>query len=229
MKKTISLLGLLAAAALAGDDSLVVPPSSEGIAFARYIASLHEPDPFTEMGPTLVTVEARLPGGGQQSRFVAIRDIGETERSEYLVLESGGDAAAQELIVHYLASQAQVEDLPLSSVLVTPNNYRLRPEGVKVTQDQTAYVFRIRPRHKIPGLIRGELWIDASTGLPLMQAGRLVKPPRGVRRMEMVREMQLVDGTRCVRVTHVLIRTRRSIGYVKATEYGACAPVQVSN
>ncbi len=129
MKKTISLLGLLATAALAGDESLVVPPAPEGIAFARYIASLHQPDPFTEMGPVRVTIDAWLPGGEQQSRFVAIRDTGETERSEYLVLESNSNAAAQDLIVHYLAVQTQVEDQALSSVLITPNNYRFRSKA----------------------------------------------------------------------------------------------------
>jgi hypothetical protein len=62
----VSLLGLLAllvpASALAGSLSVTPLAPSESLAFARYIASIQERDPFTESGPVLVEIEAALPG-----------------------------------------------------------------------------------------------------------------------------------------------------------------------
>jgi hypothetical protein len=229
MKKTICLLGLLAGAAWAADGIVAVPLSTESLAFARYIAWLHEPDPFTGMGAARVTIEASLADGQKQSRFVAQRDIGESERSEYGVIESSGDAAARALIAQYLDAQAQVEDLPLSSVLITPNNYRFRAGGVAMDEGRVAYVYRITPRHKRAGLVRGELWIDAETGLPLRESGRLVKTPKGAGRMEIVRETVPANGVPAVRVTHVTIRSRHAgLGYLRAIEYSATTPAQVS-
>jgi hypothetical protein len=43
------------------------------VAFARYIASIHERNPFTESGPVAVEIQASLPGLYKESRVLAIR------------------------------------------------------------------------------------------------------------------------------------------------------------
>ena len=80
----------------------------------------------------------------------AIRQTGESERSEYRVLQIKGDATVtQEVIARYLALQEQSEDLPLSSVAITPANYTFRYMGEVGTGDTSAYVFRINPRKNV--------------------------------------------------------------------------------
>ena len=223
---TILLLGFLAllmrVSALAGDLTLAAPVPEEALAFARYIASIHERDPFTESGPVAVVIEASLPGLNKESRLLVIRLTGESERSEYHVLRSDGDAAVTRAVVApYLAAQQQVEDLPLSSVLITPANYKFRYLGAVPTEGAPAYAFRIVPKKKREGLIRGELWIDSATGVAVLQSGRLVKTASpAIRRIELVRDTKLVDGHATARITRVAIETRRSgRGYLTITEF----------
>ena len=232
MKRTTTLVqGLLAllipASALAGGLTLAAPVSAEALAFARYIASIHERDPFTESGPVAVVIEASLPGLNKESRLLAIRLTGESERSEYHVLQSDGDAVVtRAVIAPYLWAQQQVEDLPLSSVLITPANYKFRYLGEVATEGAPAYAFRIVPKKRRDGLIRGELWIDSATGVEVLQSGRLVKTSSPVlRRVELVRDTKLVDGHAIARITRVAIETQRSgRGYLTITEFRPFAP-----
>ena len=80
-----------------------------------------------------MVIEASLLG--LHSRMLAIRQTSDFERSEYEVLQSDGDRAVTEaLIAPYLKAQEQVEDQPLSSVLITPANYRFRYLGAVATR-----------------------------------------------------------------------------------------------
>ena len=222
----VALFALLIPGSTPADTLSIAPPAPGSLAFARYIASVHRRDPFTESGPVAVVIEASLPGLRKESRLLAIRETGESERTEYKVLESEGDATVtQEVIAPYLAEQKEIEDQPLSSVIITPTNYKFRFLGEAGTAGAPAYVFRIVPKNKREGLMRGELWLDAETGLPVMQAGYFVKTASAdIRRVEMVRDTKLQDGSPCSRITRVAVETRRSgRGYLTITEFPAAA------
>jgi len=226
MRQTPTLLhGFLAllipASALALDLTLAAPASAEALAFSRYIASIHRPDQFAESGPVAVAVEASLPGLSKESRLLAIRLTGESERSEYHVLQSDGDAAVRAVIAPYLAAHEQVEDLPVSSVLITPANYKFRYQGEVATEGAPAHAFGIVPKKTSDGLVRGELWIDSVTGVAVLQSGRLVKTSSSViRRIELVRDTKLVGGHASVRITRVAIERQLSgRGYLTITEF----------
>jgi hypothetical protein len=188
------------------------PASSAGLAFARYIASLHERNPFTESGPVAVEIEASLPSLYKESRFLVIRDTGESERSEYQVLRMEGDAiVVQEVIAPYLRVQEHLEDLPLSSVAITPANYKFHYRGEVGTGGALAFVYQITPKKKRSGLIQGQLWIDSMTGAALVEMGRFVKAPSpSLGRVEVVRDTELLDGSPRLRTTHVTIQTPRA-------------------
>jgi hypothetical protein len=220
------LLALLIPGSTPADPLTIAPPAPGSLAFARYVASIHRRDPFRESGPVAVVIEASLPGLRKQSRLLAIRDTNESERAEYKVIESEGDATVmQEVIAPYLAEQKKIEDLPLSSVIITPANYKFRFIGEAAITGATAYVFRIVPKKKREGLIRGELWIDSATGVPIVQAGHFVKTSSaGIRRIEMVRDTNLRSGSPCSRITRVAVETRRAgRGYLTITEFPPAA------
>ena len=228
----LALLALLIPGSTSADSLTIAPPAPGSLAFARYIASVHRRDPFKESGPVAVVIEASLPGLGKESRFVAIREIGESERSEYRVLSSEGDrTVTQEVIAPYLAEQKEIENLPLSSLIVTPANYNFHFMGETGTAGASAYVFRIVPKKKREGLMRGELWLDAETGLAVMQAGYFVRTSSiGIRRIEMVRDTKLRDGSPCSRITRVAIETRRAgRGYLTITEFPPAAARAVAS
>jgi hypothetical protein len=213
--KVVGLLGFLALlipmSAPAENLSMVGPASSAGLAFARYIASIQERDPFNESGPVAVEIEASLPGLYKETHFLAIREIGESEHREYRVLQVEGDAiVAQELIAPYLRVQDQLENLPLSSVAITPANYKFHYKGEVGTGGALAYVYQITPKRKRDGLIQGQVWINSVTGAATLQAGRFVKTPSPLLgRIELVRETGLLRG-KCIRITHVTIETPRA-------------------
>jgi hypothetical protein len=220
--KVIGLLGFLALVipmnAPAGTASIVEPASSAGLAFARYIASVQERNPFTESRPVAVEIDASLPGLYRETRFWAIREIGESERSQYRVLQIEGDGiVAQEVIAPYLELQEQLEELPFSSVEITPSNYKFQFKGEVGTGGALAYVYQITPKKKRDGLIQGQLWIDSVTGEAILQAGRFVKTPSPfLGRIEVVRGTQLLNGNPRIRITHVTIETPRA-GHAELT------------
>jgi hypothetical protein len=177
------------------------------LAFARYIASIQERNPFTESGPVLVGIDASLPGLHKQSRLLAIWQTSESERREYDVLDIEGDATVtQEVISRYLAFQEQFESMPLSSTAITPANYKFHYLAEVGTEGGgLAYVYRIIPKKKRDGLIQGQLWIDSVTGAALLQTGYFVKTPfTFTGRIEVVRDIQPQEG---YSITHVTVQT----------------------
>src|SRR5262249_35476880 len=94
-------------------------------------------------------------------------------------------------------------------VAITPENYKFRYQARLSSGSMTAYIFHITPRRKREGLIEGELWIDADTGIAVRQSGYFVKSPSVfVKRVEVSRETHLRDGSAEMRVTHVTVETR---------------------
>ncbi|PWU03111.1 MAG: hypothetical protein C5B51_19465 [Terriglobia bacterium] len=166
-------------------------------------------------------IEASLPGLHKQGRLLAIRETNDSERSEYKVLESQGDPqVTEEVIAPYLAEEKELEDLPLSSVIVTPANYRFRFMGQVGTEASSIAIFRIVPKKRREGLIRGEIWIDSTTGIAVVQAGCLVKTSSRIRRMEIVRDTKVDGGSPGSRITRVAVETRRAgRGYLTITEF----------
>jgi hypothetical protein len=212
---------LLPVAALARD---MVPARASGsrLALARYIMSTQEGNPFHTTEPVIPEVEASLPGLFKESRLIALRRLGDGGRTEYhLVITAGDVTVTQEVIEPYLAMEDGIQELPASSVAVTPANYRFHYVGEVGTGAATAYIFRITPKRKHDGLIEGQLWIDAVSGIGVLQTGHLVKTPSGFApHIQVVRDTKLLNGVPCVRITHVSMKTRMAgRGELTVTEY----------
>lgn len=175
--------------------------SPKDVSFARYIASLQERDLFTESGPVATFIQASLPRLYKDAELLAIRETGKNERSVYHVLSTGGDAiAGKEVIARYFELRQQTEDQPESSLLITPANYKFRFRGEMATGDGSSYIYDITPRKNRPGLIKGQIWIDARTGAEVIVTGRLTDKGGTA---DLVRETTLVNGSPVVRVTHM--------------------------
>jgi hypothetical protein len=193
---------------LPASDLSVRPQSRpEGVAFARYIASLEQPDPFTEAGPVAVLIESSLPHLYKDAELLAIRNTGQNERSEYLILGIVGDGTAvAEVTTRYFALQEEIENLPLSSIQISPENYKFRLRGGVKTGIGSAYVYDITPRKHRPGLFKGQIWIEAGTGAEVLISGRLEGVPSIGSSVDFVRETKL-DGAGYARVTHLSFTT----------------------
>jgi hypothetical protein len=205
--------------ARASDSAQILSISPAALAFARYISFLNQRNPFTESGAVAVEIDASLPGLGKQAYFSAIRETGASERSQYRELHIEGDSMVKrEVIARYLSAEAQAEELPLSSTLIAPSNYKFRYAGSIQNLGKLLYVFNISPRKKCVGLIRGQIWIDFVTGVPVHEAGHFVKTPSVfLRRIDMACDTTLRDGLPYFRITHVAIETRLRAGGAELT------------
>ena len=157
-RDALAIIGLLVLLMPAGASAQHIPTpiiqttTNESIAFARYIAWLYARDPFTESGPVALAITASVPGLNKQGSLLAIRDVGESERSEYAITEQQGDSIVlARVIVPYLIAQRQAEDLPLSSVLITPRNYKFRYAGLADTGDQCGLHLSDHPQEEARG------------------------------------------------------------------------------
>jgi len=189
---------------LGASDLLQRPQSRpESLAFARYLVSLEQHDPFTEVGPVAVLIESSLPHLFKGSELLAIRNMGENERSQYAILGIAGDGAAvDEVTTRYFALQEELENLPLSSIQISPENYKFHLRGEVKAGIGSAYVYDITPRKRRPGLFKGQIWIEAGTGAEVLISGRLEGAHSIGSSVDFVRETKL-DGPGYARVTHL--------------------------
>lgn len=209
----MTILAIISTVNARASDSpdTILSTTPPAVAFARYIAFLNQRNLFTESGPVAVQIHASLPGEGKEASLTAIGGTGTSERTEYEVLKVEGDpTVAKEVIARYLSARAQLEELPLSSILITPANYNFRYAGSNRSAGMLLYVFEISPRQNRLGLLQGELWIDPDTGVPVHQAGRFVKTPSPLlRRIDVVCDVNLADGSALMRITHAVLEMRQ--------------------
>ena len=198
-------LSLLVPIAVLGDETVVPAPE---VVIARYIAAAERNK--MQGGEVVMDIDASLPKLSKRGRLQAIRRLVPFGKPEYQVLRVDGDGTVrQQVIARYLKADAQAQTLPPSSVAVSQANYKFHFVGPIGAGPKLTYVFRITPRKKRVGLMKGELWIDAATGVGTRQAGRLVKQPSVfLRRVDVTQDTDIRDGRPYVRITRLAIETR---------------------
>jgi hypothetical protein len=197
------LILLLSATALAG-DSLRADGGLRDVAFARYVTTQQHRDPLAEAGPVGVLIEASLPAFYKSAAVLGVHTTGERGRGELQVLRVAGDGTvAEEVIDRYLALRRQIDDLPFSSIAVTPANYKFRFAGEVKTGASTAYIYEIAPKKNRPGMVVGQLWMDSRSGHEIMLAGYLLPMPSTGCRADIVRDTTLINGAVWGRATHL--------------------------
>jgi hypothetical protein len=183
----------------AADLSIGSPCPPQNVAFARYVASL-QGRYLNESGQLATLIQGSLPGLYKEAEMIAIRQTGGDQSSQYNVLYLGGDGTvADEVIARYFEFKRQVEKQPLASTLISPENYNFHFRGQVKTGGGNSYIYDITPRKKRLGLMKGQIWIDATTGAEVVLAGRIMDKSGEI---DLVRETKLV-GESVGRVTHV--------------------------
>jgi hypothetical protein len=156
-----------------------------------------------------IEVHASLPDLTKSGRLEATRRIGPGGVRYEIVQLTGDRMVKEQVIARYLTAEERASETPAAAVAISPANYRFAYKGIVDDGERHAYVFRISPRGKRPGLIQGELWLDVETGIPIRRAGYLVKSPSmWIRRVAVIQEDSLRDGRVESRLTHITVGTR---------------------
>ena len=157
-----------------------------------------------------VEIHAALPTFSKAGQLRAIRRPALTGGSRYEVIELAGDPIVKEqVIARYLNAQQRVSEISPARLAISPANYRFSYKGVVDDGEYLAYVFQITPRRKRAGLIKGELWLDQRTGVPVRESGYLVKSPSAfIKRVSITRDNAFRDSVMDSRRTHIMVETR---------------------
>jgi hypothetical protein len=142
-----------------------------------------------------VDIDAQLPKLGKHGKLRALRMISRVGQITYKALGFSGDNTVKsEVITRYL--QAESEGRESGTIAINPQNYKFRLKAtIERTSDQKIYVFQLTPRKKAIGLFKGELWLDAATGMPVRESGEFVKNPSVfLKKVEFERDYELHDG-----------------------------------
>lgn len=127
-------------------------------------------------GPVEIDISASVPKLKKQGRLRVLREISHVGQITYHVLGFQGDNTVKsQVIARYL--QAEQQGQGKQDLAVTAANYKFKFRGEHGVIGKDVYVFQLSPRHKRVGLFKGEMWLDASSYLPLYEKGRLVKNP----------------------------------------------------
>jgi hypothetical protein len=203
---------LLPGSILAGAEREAILDSSPSpkLVLARFLAAPASNRDRKGSCAVAIDIDASLPKQSKQGRLQAIRHFGPFGKSEYQVLRIEGDRTVkQQLIARYLSAEAQAEALPASSTAITEANYKFRYVGSIGAGPELAYVFQISPRRKRVGLFKGELWIEAGSGIAVHQAGRMVRTPSiFLRQIDIVRDVETREGRPEVQITRLNIDAR---------------------
>lgn len=168
-------LGGLAASGLGAASNEPLDPAGAAIITkyleATYLQSQHS-DPSM-----LLDINASVPKLRKQGSLRALRVMSSVGRITYRVLGFQGDnTVKKDVIARYLQADQQGQND--TRLALSPANYKFKFKGEKQTDNgQLAYVFQLAPRKKRVGLFKGELWLDATSCLPVYEKGRLVKNP----------------------------------------------------
>lgn len=153
---------------------------------------------------------ADLPKLERAATLTAHRTIGLRGDIHYDVLGSSGDGAIKkEVIARYMSGEMEPPSSLPTDVAITPANYKFKARGVREREGRRVFVYEVNPRKKRIGLFKGEVWVDAETGLTLREAGTFVKSPSVfLKNVQFVREFDLRDGYSVPRRIETNMQTR---------------------
>lgn len=144
-----------------------------------------------------VSIDAKLPQLAKQGRLRALRFVSRLGKITYKALGFSGDnTVKKEVIVRYLSLDS--DSGPSGDVSITPANYHFKFKTKMHQGDRLVEVLELTPKKKHwwggykVGLFKGELWLDADTGMPIRLAGQWVKSPSVfVKRVQFVQEFEM--------------------------------------
>jgi len=141
-----------------------------------------------------VAISAKLPKLEKQGKLIALRTISKLGKIGYKILGfQGDDTIKQEVIARFI--QAEIEQTHSDDVAITAANYKFHYKGSIEQNGVRTEMFQITPKKKRVGLFKGDLWLDAKTGMPVRESGVFVKTPSiFLKKVEFVQQFEIHDG-----------------------------------
>jgi len=129
--------------------------------------------------PYVVTRDYQLFGKERhttKSQVIADVTFVPPDLKKYSIQQANGTRLGEKLVRRMLESEAEVAK-DYSSTDISPDNYDVRFLGEEDVSDQRCYLLELLPRRKDKHLLRGNIWVDASTYLLRRTEGEPAKTP----------------------------------------------------
>jgi hypothetical protein len=185
-------------------------PVPEEQMVSRYVQATETQQSALRGGTEEVDIDAAVPKYKKQGKLHALRSISKLGKITYKALGFSGDNVVKtEVIANYLKAEVEAASKESSDVALTPQNYKFKYKGTEQWKGRQVYVLHVNPRHKKPGLFKGEVWLDAETYMPVRESGMLVKSPSFMlKKIEFVRDYELENGVSMPQRTESRVETR---------------------
>jgi outer membrane lipoprotein-sorting protein len=129
--------------------------------------------------PYIVTRNYKLFGKDEsKAKSEVIADVAfvPPDSKKYTIAETNGSGLGQILVRRMLANEAEVTKDYVSTD-ISADNYEFRFLREEDASGQRCYVLELLPKRVEKHLLRGDIWVDASTYLLRRFEGELAKPP----------------------------------------------------
>lgn len=172
-----SLLVYFAAAAIVSAQAQDVIPTTEDIIPQMIQAQVENRSHFL---PYVATREYELFGWDDhnqaKSRVVAEMIVAPPDSKQYTVTSTSGSAWGEQVVRKMLEGEVVLAK-DSGSTDITNDNYEFRFMREDVMSGRRCYVLELLPKRKSKNLLRGTIWVDASTYLLNRVEGRPAKSP----------------------------------------------------
>jgi hypothetical protein len=142
-------------------------------------------------------IRAELPRSSQHGELELERHYSIPRTLTFKALHFVGDGFVKTNVIARLL-QSEVDHVQKDDPAVTairPENYKFSHKSTTQIAGRVVHVYQIKPRKKRPGLFKGHIYLDASTGSLLRAEGRVVKSPSiFVKKIDFVQDYADVDG-----------------------------------
>ena len=210
------VVGFVSLRLAAGAES-TVPPGPAIV--EQYCAATQGQSRLMQASSMDVEIVASLPKLNKKGKLKAQRRVSALGEITYEKLRFEGDGTVKKQIINrYLTAEVAAQEDPSLRIPVTPENYNFKYKGKIRLDGRDTHVFEVSPKRKRQGVFRGELWIDATTFLRVLESGYLVRSPSPLlKKVGFVRKYQIRGGISVPRQEQSYVDTRLGIGRAELT------------
>jgi hypothetical protein len=170
---------------------------SPDVALATYERAAEEQS--TELAGYTATsvIDAELPESAQKAEFEMTRHYSAPSVLEFAPLRFTGDTFVKtNVIVRLLESEVEhVRRQEQSQTAISSINYKFVYKGTSQINGTPVHIYEVKPHQKLPGLFKGRIYVNASTGQLVRAQGRIVKSPSFfIKKIEFVQDYASFDG-----------------------------------
>ena len=142
-------------------------------------------------------IRAELPRSSQHGELELERHYSVPRTLTFKVLHFVGDGFVKTNVIARLL-QSEVDHVQKDDprgTAIRLENYKFSPKGTTQIADRVVHVYQVKPRKKRPGLFKGHIYLDVSTGSLVRAEGRVVKSPSiFVNKIDFVQDYADING-----------------------------------